>query len=116
MPNNERERLLEELFGKMGTFISEEDLEEVADFILKHTEELRKENAELKANIKNSDSLVADLQFSNKLYREKNAKLKALVDEVEKLLTEYRISQFGIGEPKADEALAKIAEFKKGSV
>lgn len=58
----------------------------IADFILSHTEELMKENEELKKQLKASrETSAVGIDINCRLMKE-NARLKALVGEVEKSL------------------------------
>ena len=90
----------------------------LADFIIEHTEELREEvkkgmkqaviNEELRNDFKTAHVVAETL-------KQQNAELKALVDEVEKTLERHKFCSSPLMMAKCvEDALAKIAEFKKG--
>lgn len=97
----------------------------VADFIIRHTEELRKENGELKTIVSrlqgslNAPATTA-MSIMNDVYKERleNDRLKALVDCVEKKLKVavecLRAFDDSIGLDMTSQALDEIAKFKKG--
>lgn len=124
--------------------ISRQHAEVLADFILRHTEELteevkkgmkqalineelRKENEELKMCLEVDGEKMTDLIDTRKELEEENDRLKALVDSVQDTLKDMKRFNDNCGdnvdkrkmcnefEARMDEALAKIAEFKEGN-
>lgn len=77
----DREQLIKELerFVILGDICYKHQLGFIADFIISYTEELRKENEELKRTRHN-------IFMDNNVLKAENERLKALVDSVEKML------------------------------
>jgi len=115
----DRKQLIKELerFVILGDICYKHQLGFIADFIISYTEELRKENEELKGVIQSTDNLIAEntrLTNITVVFSKEIGRLKALVDEVEKILNKGNNIQMGhlLPEDAVDEALAKIAEYK----